>query len=197
MVAPVLGTPSDFGSQAGLADPRFAEDPDPPECPVSARLVQNLLALLELEAAAAKELASIDLEFVGEHGDRWCRCREVGRSGHIWGFVEFDVREKAVTATVHGLDRPLRTAVIVDGPASLFDAGGQCGLGDESITPNVVEEFLFRDEPAALIHKITKDAEDLWFDLADAFWSDDLDRVFVDDECAETEAGHGLNVRTR
>ena len=134
-VTPVSGQPSDLGGEAGLADARFAEDPHPTERFRAAGLVEDRPTVRQLVGAPTEQLPGVDSEFFGQRNRD-----KPGRVGPeravLWcALVELDVGNEAVAAAVHGLDRPLRGAVVVNRSASLLDAGGERRLGRRSGHP--------------------------------------------------------------
>ena len=56
-----------LGSEAGLADSGFADDPDPSERFVVGCGIEYLGTAVEFVRAAAEQLPSVDLQLLGEH----------------------------------------------------------------------------------------------------------------------------------
>ena len=81
-------------------------------------------------------------------------------------------------------------AVVADGTSGLLDPRGQRGLGDEPISPDVVEQLFLGDEPSPLLDQVEQHVEDLRFDVADAVGAHDLDAVGVDSELSESVTRH-------
>ncbi len=70
-----------------------------------------------------------------------------------------------VPAAVHCPDDPLLGAVVADGLASGFDAGGQRRVAHESVTPNAVEELFLQNDLAPILDETDQQVEDLRFDM--------------------------------
>ncbi len=186
-VSVLLGTASDLGGQAGLADSRFADQPDPTVRFVSRGTTDHLPCLVELGTPTDEQLSRVGLELA------WKRSR-VGRCGRRANCLVHpggpSFGDETVPAAVHGLHRPLGPAVIAKGPSNLLDPGGQGRLGNEAIAPDVVEQFFLRDEPARLFDQVLENCEHLGLDVDLPLWPRDLNRVGIDRDVTESIARH-------
>ena len=82
------------------------------------------------------------------------------RAGH-----GLDRGDELVALPVDRADDRLPVAVVVDGLANRLDAGGECRLADEAITPDLVEQLLLADDGAAALHQVREDVEGLRLEL--------------------------------
>jgi hypothetical protein len=73
---------------------------------------------------------------------------------------------KAIAATVQGLDGALHPPAIPKRLANRHDALGQDGITDELVWPDVCEQFVLGDHTMAVVDQVGKHIEDLRFESA-------------------------------
>ena len=82
------------------------------------------------------------------------RARGCDHAGH-----RLDRRDELVTLPVDGTDDRLPVAVVIDGLSNRLDPCRERGLADETIAPDLVEQFLLQDDAAAALHQVREDVE--------------------------------------
>jgi len=95
------------------------------------------------------------------------------------------IGHEPVAAAVDGLDDPLISAGIAHGAARGLDPAGQRRLGNEPVTPDLVEEFGLRYHTLAMAQQIGQHVEDLGFHIDDLAGASQLDAL--DAQLAITE----------
>jgi hypothetical protein len=87
-------------------------------------------------------------------------CLSDGRCGR-----QFNVGHEAITAAANILDRVLLFAVVADSATDFFDTRCQVRFGDETMSPDSVEEFDLRQYPVAVFQESDQQIERLWFEV--------------------------------
>ena len=126
---------------------------------------------------------------------RRCRCaladrvviggaagRRAGRSG-----VLDRIGHEPVVTAVDGPDDPLISAGVAHGTACGLDPAGQRRLGDEPVTPDLVEKLGLRHHPLAIAQQIGQHVEDLGFHIDDLAGPSQLDTLDAQLAIAESD----------
>ena len=72
-----------------------------------------------------------------------------------------DRRDELVSAPEHGADHALRGTIVADAAARRLESAGQRRLTHEPISPDVVEQLRFGDDPIPMADQIHEHVEDL------------------------------------
>ena len=132
--------------QRGLADARFAGDPDHRALP-AAGLLPRLLQPGDGVGAADERRRWLRARRRRRGGDGRCRWRG-GRH-----------RDEAVAAPRHGLDEARLARVVAERRAQVADGGLEHRFGDELVAPHRVEQRVLRQQRARLARQRAQQAE--------------------------------------
>src|SRR6185369_10758848 len=84
-------------------------------------------------------------------------------------------------------------SVVADRAPGSLDAAGQCGLADEPVTPDLVQQLFLGHHPVAVAEQVDEDVEDLWLDRHALAIATQLEPLDIELAAIEGEA-HGRSL---
>ena len=100
------------------------------------------------------------------------------------------IGHEPVATAVDRLDNPLIPAGVPHSAASGLDPAGQRRLGDEPVSPDLVEEFGLRHDPLTITQQIGQHTEDLRLHIDDLAGTSKLDALDTQLAISESDPHH-------
>ena len=89
----------------------------------------------------------------------------LGRGGRLTRGIIKHLGDELVTAASEGTNDGLSDATVSDRAPHVAHAPGQCCVGDKPVTPDLVQQFVFRHDPRPVVDQVAEQIEHPRFDV--------------------------------